>query len=422
MNFNYYYNNNNRYANQNSELNLELIDIIKANDCRRLNSKINEEKNQNLLGANFSLDANRRGNQRDEPIENFRDDTVTLLHIAAFYDSLECFVYLHKILGLRLAYESTREYLPLHYACYKGSREIVAYILKEDPDQAALLPKNINHHFLYFAVYGGDPVILEELFKHGADLSKPQNKADDPIGKSIDIANIECLKVLLFHEKQKQNGNNRTHAMLAALNCHPKALEILINSPEDLSYFSPNDESVMSLMFKYSNGGIFKDVIIELLTKYPDVRIEPPDDKKMDGVCHWICKMCDPQVAELMVRTEDVFINRVDSQGHTGPYYLSIRKDSKDEDNQISIEILKILIGNDFDVNYRANLKCETILESFVRAMKVRYKIIEFLLSNGADPHVPTTKNNRITIFQEVMSDKVRDDKLKKIFAPYAQT
>lgn len=410
---------------QQPDYNFELVNLIKENDSASLEQKI-DEKGINATESNFVLDVNERKNQRDEPVDNFKEDRITLLHIAAYFDSLECFVFLHEEKGLPLSAHSAKSYYPLHYACFSGSREVVSYILSKSPSMAAELPDDIPHHFLYFAVYGGDPVILEELFKNGADLNKNQNKNDDPIGKSIDISNIECLKVLLEHDVHSQNTKNQTPAMLASLNCHPKALEILVKSSEDLGYFTKNSatgkyESVVSLMFSYSSGSIFKDVLINLLTKHPDVRIEPPDDVVMDGVCHWICRMCDVQVAELMIRTKDVNINRLDSNGHTGPYYLSMQKDFKDGDAQTSIKILEILIQNNFKVNFRKDERSPTILEIFVKAMKTRYKIIEFLLNNDADPHASYSKNPRISLYDEVMSDRIRDRQLKEIFAPYAK-
>lgn len=401
-----------------SELNKELITIIENNDTVQLEEKLRDVSD--ARSSDYYLDINQRKNQREEPVDNFKDDLITLLHAAAYYNSLECFVFLNEEKHICLNAVSVRSYYPLHYACYNGSREVVAYILSKEPNQAAELPKDVQHHFLYFAVYGGDPIILRELFRNGADLSREQNKKDDPIGKAIDISNIECLKVLLDYEAPTQNNSTRTPAMLAALNCHPKALRILIKSSDDLSYFSQNNESVLSLMFSYSNGNLFKDIIIELLTKYPDTKIDPPEGITMPGVCHWVCKMCDVKVAELMVHTPDIAINRLDQNGHTGPYFLSMQKDFKDGDAQASIKILKILIGHGLDVNYRKDLNTPTILEIFVKAMKVRYRIIEYLLNNKADPHVPYSKNKSITLYQEIMSNRIRDQQLKDLFAPFA--
>lgn len=408
------YTQNRQRNQQNPEQNKELITAIKNNDVFSLEKSL--ESVSSPEKAVFYLEVNQRKNQRDEP-ENFKDDNITLLHAAAFYNSLECFVFLCEEKGIALDATSSSSYFPLHYACYTGAREIVAYILSHEPSQAKQLPKDVVHHFLYFSVYGGDPVILEELFLNGADLNEDKNKADDPIGKAIDIANIECLKVLLEHENQSYNKKSQTPAMLAALNCHPDALRILVRSSDDLAYFNASNESVISLMFNYSSGSIFKDIIIDLLTKYPDTRIEPPDDAEMSGVCHWICKMCDTQVAELMIRTPGVDVNRLDQKGYTGPYYLSMQKDYKEGDTQSSTKILDILISHGFNVNLRKNATTPSLLEVFVKAMKVRYNIIEYLLKNKADPYIQFSKKPTVYLIDEVMN--MRDQQLKKIFEPY---
>lgn len=65
---------------------------------------------------------------------------LTLLHVAAFFDYLEVFVFLES-LGLPLDIKSAALYSPLHYACLSGSLEICTYILKKDPKEAIMLPE-----------------------------------------------------------------------------------------------------------------------------------------------------------------------------------------------------------------------------------------------------------------------------------------
>lgn len=59
------------------------------------------------------------------------------MHVAAFYDSLESFIFLHTK-GLPIDIPSQSSYLPIHYGCYKGSYKVVEYILKVDPTQATI--------------------------------------------------------------------------------------------------------------------------------------------------------------------------------------------------------------------------------------------------------------------------------------------
>ena len=57
------------------------------------------------------------------------------MHIAALFDSLECFIILERK-GLKIDCESADEYQPLHYACHLGSLEVTSYILSKNPDLA----------------------------------------------------------------------------------------------------------------------------------------------------------------------------------------------------------------------------------------------------------------------------------------------
>ncbi|KAK8893366.1 hypothetical protein M9Y10_021783 [Tritrichomonas musculus] len=388
----------------------KIVEIIQNNDIGVLAKNIGKIK----VNAHFKLSVNEFSNISDERTDNFKNDQITLLHVAAFFDSLECFCYLLPKFKYGLRTQSVKAYYPLHYACFNGSREIAVYILKKEPQMAAETPPNIDHHFIYYTIFGGDPIILTELFENGAELDDKRNMKDDPIGKAIDLCQIPCLEVLLKYEKRMLNQEHFTPAMLAAKNCHPEALKILVRSSDELAYFSPTNQSVISLIFYYSNGGMFKDVLIDLLKKYPNIRIEPPDEIVAPGVCHWLCKVCNKELAELMVETREVNINRVDDQFHTGPFNLSLRRDLKDDD---IIAILKIIIGHGFDINYRPNNRSEILIEYFINAMLKRKKVIEFILSQGVNLDVPSFKFKNMTIFEQVMSSNDKD--LKRIFETY---
>ena len=46
---------------------------------------------------------------------------LTLMHVAAFYDSLECLVYLHKTCEMDLNCQSDKAFVPLQFACAGGA-------------------------------------------------------------------------------------------------------------------------------------------------------------------------------------------------------------------------------------------------------------------------------------------------------------
>lgn len=61
-------------------------------------------------------------------------DNLTAMHIAAFTDSLECFVILEES-GLNINALSANNYLPFHYALVGGSLEVSSYIISKDHSQ-----------------------------------------------------------------------------------------------------------------------------------------------------------------------------------------------------------------------------------------------------------------------------------------------
>ena len=64
-------------------------------------------------------------------------NNVTLLHIAALFDSLESFIILERN-GFKLDCRTADEYQPLHYACMLGALEVASYILSRNPSLAKI--------------------------------------------------------------------------------------------------------------------------------------------------------------------------------------------------------------------------------------------------------------------------------------------
>lgn len=102
--------------------------------------------------------------------------------------------------------------------------------------------------------------------------------------------------------------------------------------------------------------------------------IEPPFPN-LDGPVHWICTALDVDIAKAFL-LHNIDVNRINENNKTGFHLMS------DKVGKEVIEILKLLINSGFDVNLK--LPC-SVLECFCRSIKQSYKIIEFLIENGAD-------------------------------------
>lgn len=413
-----------RNYQNNVEINQQFIKLIKENDQITLGAaigidkatesiyyidEINNSKNNNY---NRYYNYNYNNNDRqDEKEDNFINDRITLLHVAAYFNSLECFVYLHEVKGISLRAPTTRSFYPLHYACFNGSREIVAYILSHDSNQIELFNK--TNLILCFAVHGGDPVILEALFNNGMTLKKAQNPRDDPILKGISIDNYRCCEVLVRYSEGY--SNDFTPAMTAAKMANPELLQYFVRSKSDIEFSPLVQKSVISLIFEISNGENFKKLILSWLYKFDDLEIEPPFDmKETNGVCHWVCKMADYEVAKLMVKTQNVIINRIGANNHLGPYYLANKTGSTSDDE--IIKILGVLFDKGFDPNFQPETGfCEPVLKCFLRTIKIRYPVIAYLVERGANPNIPWAEDRKSTVLDEIKKRK-NDKKLMEIF------
>lgn len=385
----------------------QLIDTIKANDQPGLEKKLKSIKN--VSGADYYIDINIRDSQKEERLDNFINDRITLLHASAYYDSLECFVYLVEIHHLDIRHFSVKSFLPLHYACYNKSREVASYILEKDPSQVKI-PR--DNSLFNFTILGGDVIILTELFNKGAEIKK--REGDDPLEKSIALDCFEMCEVLLHHY---EGASQTTPALIAAEMCNPSLLNFLVRSENDLMYYEDAHESVFTLIFKLSDGIEFKQLIKNWLVRFDDMIIDPPVDpvKNIDGVCHWICKLGDIEIAQLMLRTKEIALNRIGANNHIGTYYLASNKKFKPEN---IIEILRLLLKKGFDLNFQPNPKFETTLEIFVNSIySNKNKVIEFLLQNNASPYLLFSKKNNITIYDFVKNSSNKP--LIEIFNKY---
>ncbi|OHT14519.1 hypothetical protein TRFO_15027 [Tritrichomonas foetus] len=382
---------------------LDMVKIVKENDANEL-KRIKDA--EDLKCSNFTLDCpNSSG---FIPYYN-----ITILHAAAFYDSLECFIFLIDECGFTYREESANSYFPLHYACCSGAYEVASYILEKDPEEAKMVPPGLSHHFLFFAAIGGNPEIMRELFEKGADLSNRANTLDDPIGRAVMVGNIACLKILLEHGKIGASGDN-SPIINSVINSRPDATMILLESasPEDIVKFNREGKS----FFTYAAfcGIKFKEPVLYALKLIGSLPIEVPRESPEKGVCHWICQFADLEIAEAMLSTRFYDINRYILKAGSGPYQLLDRKDLKED---TIIQLLSLLIQKGFDLNRRENLNnnnglpdTPSLLEKICLFTMIKlYKVIGFLIDHGADPMAPCVRNGK------PLYDNIKERKMLKL-------
>ena len=417
-----------------SDSRTQIVKAISMNDYKAL---LNCRRSiNNIREANFSIprssteintDRNTRNRRNDDgPVEEetIPFDRLNLLHIAAYFDALDCFCYLEKEQGIKsLQVQSAEGYYPLHYACYNGSTEVALYILSKEPHQAQLHPEGINDlQLLYCATLGSDPEILNELFKNGAKMSDSWNKEEKLITKGIGLHSREILSILMKHATNKPNSrvdaSQCTVAMRAVINHNVQALEVLYRGKEDIipSFYDRSGfHSLISLICETDVNHLFKNMFVKILRDASDLELEPDfhNGQYQSGVCHWACMYMDLEIARLLFNTKKVDVNRLDKEFKLGAARLIEKK------NKEVVPMLQFLKDKEMDVNKRKDDNTPTLLESFIIAISKNYAAIEFLVNNGADINAVHSRQTDRTGKKMRLVDFVRergDSKLKKIF------
>ena len=399
----------------------EIIQEIKNNNFERFKALIDQfDDLDDFALIKYDFNPELYSNKKDsEDPEDIIKSGISLLHVSAYYNSLQCFQYLLKEKQMPLRHLSTRNLLPLHYALYSGSKDVSLYILKEDPEESILHPeKDKEFSLLFCAVLGSDTTVVEELFKNCSKLNDPWNDESRIISKAIG-RNYTDLVSLLWKQHNPLNNdekNTGTYAMKCVINRNVNSLELIYDKNYDLDKFfidRSGYHNLISLIAETDVRKIFKNFYLKILDDVKEMTIEPPEEYGYNaGVCHWCCLYNDLDVAKKMLNTKNIKINRFDKEKKTGAFKLVEKKENVPE-------MLELLINEGFDINLRYDETFPTLLESFLCGISKNYLAIEVLIKYGADINANHSRKkdrqgNKMTLAQFVKEGY--DRKLKILF------
>lgn len=377
---------------------LGIIVIIQTNDYHKLS--LHFQKSHSFFGTNFSVNPNPNQYKYVLPPDN-----LTLLHIAAIYDSLECFIFLLSQPNFHTRILSGNSLFPFHYACFYGSFEVFSYILQTDPTILSVKQPS-PYSFLAVTIPSGNPIMLELLFQNGIEMDKDHYSL---FQLCLKYRSAECVKIL-----SKFIGNNyvktgHTLLMDAALYRSPEILQLLIPTQSNITYVNEKGESIFSIL---ALNGIdkmpqFKNVILSLLERVQGQTIEPDSTIHCKGVCHWICQLLDFDIAKAMLNTAKVQINRLDHRNNHGLNELTVKSPEKTND---MIKLITLLMNHGLNLNARAPkvkgvYPSPSILENFCISLRPNIMMIQFLIEVGADVNA-LVKNSRDVTLIDYMCKK----------------
>lgn len=342
-------------------------------------------------------------------------NSLSLMHIAAFFDSLETFVMLENEFELPISIESAASVHPIQYAIYNYSMEVAVYILENYPDEAKI-ETSLSYALFYCAAASpkaADDRMIQMLHMKNAPFFPNRDSTLCPIQKSIKLKNIPVLKGLLkiYSPSKIKVGEDcdiMTPLMTSISYGLSSGVDLLLEAGEDPLYSSSDGKCALShacfVNRKVDGKDSNFDIIEKLLIAIGKCNIEPYEKIK-SGPIQWICQSKSPQIARLMFDYHpEIDVNRVDENFTSAPTTLA----NKDMPIKDIIDMLTIFIDKGYELNrYNLEKGQKTILESFCFTMKPKPEVVKFLLDNGSDPHLPFVGNykspQKKTIYQNAM-------------------
>ena len=177
---------------------------------------------------------------------------MSLIHVAAFYDSIECLQYLIKK-GQSPTLKSGFGFSPLHYAIYGFAQETVVYLLSEcnaDPNEC---PEGTGFTPIYLSVFQKSAVILNILFDFGAICDGSKMMSDkgikSPIMTALNSVNYEAFKTLLERSRIDSSKDEAQYStLMKAISSHVfNAVEPLIELGVDVNYSTRDGKTALYL-------------------------------------------------------------------------------------------------------------------------------------------------------------------------------
>lgn len=325
-------------------------------------------KIENLNGNEFvySADGQRQRNYLYNRDENFDIPlrSLGLLHLAAYYNALHCFAYLVQSKIAEDMLKTIHNNLtPLHYACYKGSFEVAAYIISRcttDKQKPSLLDDafkavdqngQIDTHYFKLALNVKNYRLMELLIQKGIFSKDSKYILEKLRNSAVQKKDARSLKMILSLEVENKTtpyqGDLMTPLMYAALLQDIECIQLLKEAGESIS---DHDKDKRTPLFYACQFGSNVSVIKALIEN--EAEIDLRSDENSEGAAHWACKSGNPEILRVLLRTKiDIF--RLDKNGLTCVYHIKQDKPAN---------VIRIL-----DMLYAAGMKFDQLENNPIR-------------------------------------------------------
>lgn len=313
---------------------------------------------------------------------------LTLLHVAAVYDSAECLLYLLDW-GVPTDAKSGNDVHPLHYAAAAGSIECAALLLDRGANPSYVVA---NCSPLLLAARVGSALIINMLFDKDVQLTKTSGQLD-PLSESLRCKHLDCFHVLLQRGLVPHaSGGNRDYSpLMHAINSELyDAVPILLDNGVDVNFIAKNKLSALYLACSKRSYKVVK--MLEQGGLRMDVR-GPANSAPI----HWAAMSCVPDIVRFVIE-QGADVNAVNNNGETAiaeVLRFSVKGGGDDHAQRQErgvldqIATLKILVEHGLSVNGRrqaGNDRSFFVQNYLTRPQSVDVRVLDYMFSAEYDP------------------------------------
>ena len=347
----------------------QIVEAIRDNNVKELETLLGHMSRDGFARVNFRLE------DKWNLGRHLHMDGLSLMHIAALYDALDCFIFLEQQ-DLKYDQQSAASCLPIHYACRTGAYEVACYIIHKDPAQARIVPQGDNApDLVYLATVAGNADIVKLLLDNGAAQESVKNRENQALKEAIQFHHVDCLRLLLRHNHKMHDQRLYSALMFAIIKLEKDAVRMLLEAGDDPNYFAPDHTSALFLACYHGEGWL--DIVELLASRVTKIDLDPHLKKK--AAIHWACQSQCPEIVELLLR-KGIDVNRLDEKGKTGLYYLLDTSQSFPEEKLI--RVMEIMLEHGLSLT-GPNL---SIIVDFIKAITKQPRVIGWLFAHGVPP------------------------------------
>ena len=349
--------------------------IVKNNDIEAL---VGISQNSILLKSQFSIDRN------DLLFHNnlLPSNNLSLIEIAAYYDSYECLIYLFELFDCSIDYTNQHTLIPpLFYAIYGNAVECTMYLLDKGADVNYVTP-GTPITALFLAAHLESPTICNLLIEHGAvypDFLKKTRTPDKfmPITPALKYRNFEIVKSLInLRSKSERTKPSETSLLMKAIQYQMyDCVELLLQNGCDPSASTNNGKAPLSLAC-FAN----REDIVSLLIQYAADTQALFEYKKT--FLHLAAATGNPNII-MMALDLGVDIHKKDKFGKIASFYVH------NVDQQESIQCFDLLFHAGIDINQLCN--GIHVLSPILARKDTLPELVHYFLNNGADLDIQMT-------------------------------